>query len=48
MKKFLNIIKKIAKAIRNTALLLLMGYNEDAINEGAIDLSGEGRNKYGR
>ena len=48
MKKFLKIAKKIAKAITNTVLLLLMGYNEDAINEGVVDLSGQGRDKYGR
>ena len=48
MKKILIITKKIAKAIGNIVLLVLMGYNEDAINKGYLDLSGEGRNKYGR
>lgn len=48
MKKFLSISKKIAKTITNLFLTILMGYNEDAINNGAVDLSGQGRNKYGR
>lgn len=42
MKKFLRILKKIGEL-----LTLPEKWKNEAINAGVLDLSGQGRNKYG-
>lgn len=41
-------IKKFFKTIGIIFVTLLTGYNKEAIDAGAVDLSGQGRDKYGR